>query len=746
MDHKRSRSSPEDVVSAFVAELFGARDAITQLKLETEIEHVQLSRGENLFEQGETGDSMYLLVEGKLGVRLQKADGSEMVIGEEDEPGTSIGEMSLLTGQPRAVTVYALADSQLVKFSEKGFDSLAATYPQALAEFAQTITMPRWKRVQLALVLTGLFGELEPEVLLELQDELEWQQLEHGEVLFHQGDPGDAMYFVVNGRLRVVVMLPEGRERLIGEIGPGEIVGEFALLAGEDHSATVYAIRETDVFILTQPIFNHLVDQYPQAMMRIARLIIQRQRQTLKITRAVSAKALTLALVPTSPATPMIDFAHRFAESLAHFGGVLHLDSACIDDICGKDGAATMALDDPMSLILAGWMSEQETKFDYLLYVADPTWSAWTQRCVCQADRLLLVAQPVDDPEPGPVEIAIRALETSPRTELVLLHPAHAASPSRTSDWLTPRQVHTHHHVRIDKNGHFHRLARRVAGRTSGLVLSGGAARGFAHLGVFRALEELGIPVDRVGGTSMGALLGAGLAMGHGYEGMVELAKDFANPKMLFDYTFPFTSIMASHKVTHVMQEVFGELNIEDLWRPFFCVSSNLSRAEPVVHESGSLWKCVRTSIAIPGVFTPMLHEGDVLVDGGVMNNFPVNIMRELCEGGTVIGVNVSPPQERFEDYQFGSGISGWRVLWSRINPFTEPIRVPALASSVIRALEVDSVYMLKTIQGLADVLIQPDVAGFASLDFSAYEPISQIGYQAALEQLGPWHNEQRSI
>jgi predicted acylesterase/phospholipase RssA len=326
---------------------------------------------------------------------------------------------------------------------------------------------------------------------------------------------------------------------------------------------------------------------------------------------------------------------------------------------------------------------------------------------------------------------------------LVLLHPANVTWPAGTAKWLANRRVHAHHHVRLHDTAHHQCLARRLSGRAIGLVLSGGAARGFAHLGVFRALEELGIEVDRVGGTSMGALLGAGYAMGRSYAEMYQLAERLANPKQLFDYTLPYASLMASKKVTAVTQEVFEGLHMEDLWRPFFCVSTNLTQAEPVLHQTGPLWKSVRASIAIPGIFSPIQYEGDVLVDGGAMNNFPVDIMQDLCEGGQVIGVNVSPAKEMATDYEFGPSISGWRVLWSRINPLAKRMEVPNLVANLMRALEISSIHQKKSMPGLADLLIEPEVKDYASLDFAAYEPIAEVGYQEALGQLAAWQSRQ---
>jgi predicted acylesterase/phospholipase RssA/CRP-like cAMP-binding protein len=737
MNRPESESEAHGADAAYVADGNGLAERFLRRCIRSGCEPVHLTEGETLVEQGAPGDSMYVLMEGRLGVHVGHPDGSETVIAV-SEPGSAVGEMALLSGQPRAATVRAVTDAQLVRVTKEEFNRLAERHPQELADFARTIAV-RFQRAQLVGVLNHLFGELDTNAFRRLEARLTWLQLSHGEALFHAGDPGDAMYIVVNGLLRVLVPGSDGEDRVLGEVGPGEVVGESSLLTGEAHSATAHAIRETNVVRLARADFEALLEQYPRLMIQITRTMIRRQWRTLKISPEERPRALTLALIPASQQVALTEFALRLAASMDELGPVLHLDSSGFDREFGKVGAAETAFGDPTNPILAGWMSEQETKYRYILYEAEPVWSSWTQRCVGQADRLLLVGQPDGDVMPGPVESAIATLGPTARVELVLMHPADATRPAGTARWLDRRRVHAHHHVRTDTPGHYQCLARRLSGQSIGLVLSGGAARGFAHLGVFRALEELGIQVDRVGGTSMGALLGAGYAMGRSYEEMFQLAERLANPKQLFDYTLPYASVMASRKVTRVTEEVFEGLHIEDLWRPFFCVSTNLTQAEAVVHQTGPLWKSVRASIAIPGIFSPIQQEGDVLVDGGAMNNFPADIMRGLCEGGTVIGVNVSPAQEMSTRYEFGPSISGWKVLWSRINPLAERIEVPNLFANLVRALRINSTQQTKSMPGLTDLLIEPDVKEFASLDFGAYQPIAEVGYQEALGQLAGW-------
>ena len=710
----------------------------SQLKsFEGELKLFNLAKDDVLFEQGDPGDCLYVLLEGQLGVKLQEADGNTIEI-DELHPVVCVGEMALLTGQPRAATVYALSDAELIVFSRAGFERLKSEYPHHMCEFSKSISL-RMQRTKLAGILSQVFGELDPAALHDIQAELAWRQVSAGELLFQQGDPGDSMLILVSGRLQMTAVSQVGEITVLGEVEPGEFVGEFALLTDEPRSASIRAIRDSNVIEFSKPVFDRLLEKYPRAMMQITRMLIKRQKRVVRLSKSAGVRAFSVALVSTDPQVPLAEFAEDLSKHLAEIGSVLHLDSPRFDRAYGIEGAAQTTLDDPTHPILAGWMSERELEHQLILFVADSEWSAWSQRCVRQADRVLLINLSHSNPKPNPMEIAIQSICDAAHTELVLLNPSHSKFPSNTSAWLAGRKVAAHHHVRIGDGTHYQRLARHLTGKSIGLVLSGGAARGFAHLGVMRAMEELGIQADRVGGTSMGALLGAGVGMGLCFEEMYEKCQMYANPKTLFDYTLPLTSLMASRKLTNTIKTLCEDHQIEDLWIPYFCVSVNLTRAEPVVHQTGPLWKCVRTSIAIPGVFTPIQHNGDVLVDGGVMNNFPIDVMRGFRGNGPIIGVNVSRQDELTKTYECGTSINGFRVLLSRINPFVPRAKVPSILGTLMRTMEVNAVYQMKSSGTVADLLIRPIVDRFASLDFSAYEPIVDVGYQCALPVLQEW-------
>jgi lysophospholipid hydrolase len=693
---------------------------------ELTMEH--LTAGTVLFRQRDVGDSMYFITKGRLGVCITSSAAAESVV-DELLPGATVGEMSLMTGQPRAAMVYAIEDSELVRLSQAGFDLLATRQPERVRQFISSIT-PRLLRTQLTEALTHLFGPFDAATLHEVQAALEWQRLDPGEALFHAGDAGDSMYILVNGLLRIAADTPEG-ERTLSEVGRGECVGEFALLSGEARAATVYAVRASDVVKLSQALFQRLIHRHPDTMLRIARLVVRRAVAASEMSQQTDTA--TFAIIPTHDGVPLALFAQQLVAALEGVGPTLYLNAAVLDRMISHSGAAQTDPSDSTDIALAGWLNQQTARYRYVVFEADYRWSNWTRRCLGNADCVVVLGQSGDDPSLSRLEQAIGDYQVQARMDLVLLQP-DTPRPQATLSWLEPRAVTLHHHVRLGHTGDMARLARRLTGRAIGVVLGGGGARGHAHIGALRALEEAGVQIDAIGGTSMGALVGASYAMDHSYTEMVDFAKMSSSRKRLIDLTLPLTSFAASRKVTELYQRMFGDIRIEDLWRPYFCMSSNLTRAEPMIHDKGPLWAAVRASSSIPAIFAPVQHSnGDVLVDGGVMNNLPIDVMRQRLDIGHVIGINVTPARERMRNYSFGPSVSGWDLLWRRVNPFAQKLRAPSLFGSIMRTVEINDAYRMKSpaFQRVADLLIHLPLEQFRTLDFESYAAIIECGYQS---------------
>ena len=270
--------------------------------------------------------------------------------------------------------------------------------------------------------------------------------------------------------------------------------------------------------------------------------------------------------------------------------------------------------------------------------------SPWTRLCLRQADHLLLLrfASRCDQLALEPAMLELLQRIAPRRMDLALVQSEGAALPLRSAAALA-----LGHADRVgmpcatELAGRQERLARLIMSKAVGLVLSGGGARGFAHVGVVRALREAGIPLDLVAGTSMGAIVAACLAVEwDDIELTKRLRRAFVEANPLRDYTLPFVALVRGRVMTSLLRDAFGDARIEDLWRPF-CLLTNLSSGRAVVHREGPLWRALRASAAIPGVLPPLIEAGEALVDGGVINNLPVDVVRGLgC--GPVIAVDVA--------------------------------------------------------------------------------------------------------
>ena len=421
-------------------------------------------------------------------------------------------------------------------------------------------------------------------------------------------------------------------------------------------------------------------------------------------------------------------------------GNVRTIHRETVDNRYGQRRAADIPAHHPLHPLLMDWLDQVEQSCDYLLYVADASWTEWTRRCLRQADRVLLIADAATTSEPTVVEQAIYAQSSEQPLELVLIHDRTVTQPTGTIAWLAQRPLQAHYHVRRQDHAHFGRLARCLTGNANALVLSGGGAKGFAHVGVMRALEEQNIPIDMIGGTSMGALLGIAPALGWSFERTMAIVAEFANPKSLFDYTLPVVSLFAADKVNSLIQRLVGDVQIEDLWHPYFAVSTDLTAARAVIHRRGAVWRAARASFSIPAIFPPVIDERKhVLVDGGMMNNFPVDIMRNEVGSGRIIGVNVGRSDVPDQHYGYETSLSGWQVLRNRLDPRAEQLAIPSLASILLRSAMVNNRQLVTKVKQACDLLLEPDVQDVGLLDFGAYERLIQRGYALAAQELQQW-------
>ena len=592
---------------------------------------------------------------------------------------------------------------------------------------------------------TELFHGLERSFLEELNQKMELIHLRNGEVLIRQGESGDSLYIVLDGRLRVILYEQAGHApKILSEIGRGESVGEMALITGETRSATVIAIRESHLIQLTQAQFNELVEKYPQITMKIAGGILKRMRRSLN-ERASRDIIRSLALVPIREDFDFDHFTHTLATALNALQSTMVLNREFI----GQQLNISLErdpLDSSDQLKLLTWLEEQEQRYPLIIYQCDNKNSEWTRRCLRQADRVLLVGNAERSPELGEIETTLLDSET-PVTEalkeLVLVHQDRNRRPQNTAAWLAKRDLRLHHHIASHHIPDYERLARMLTGNAICLTMSGGGVRGVAHIGILRAWREAGIPVDAVGGTSFGAGMAAQYALEWDSRKMLDVTRKFtfAKGKHKFcDYTFPIVSLFGANGGQYAVKFVAEGMNIEDLWLNYFCVSTDLIMAELMVHRDGPLWKALRATGSVPGIFPPFVDGDKWLVDGGVLNNLPVNVMSQLFLG-KMVAIDVSMQRNMTYQDSIPSPVSGWSLLWKKLNPFAKTPDSPNILTIITRASEIAAVHMNKTIMAnqAIDLHIRPPVEQFGLLDLDAFDEIVEIGYQYALSNAEEW-------
>ncbi|MBB4039341.1 NTE family protein [Microvirga flocculans] len=556
-----------------------------------------------------------------------------------------------------------------------------------------------------------LWAGLDPVARLEIRAELEHVTLQGGDVLFQEGDPADALYMLVSGALGVSVLGGHGEQRRVARIAPPETIGEMALVSNAPRSATVTALRDSVLLKLTRESFERLVRRWPSVSMYLSRLLADRLRATTR-NSPIAFSPATFAIVPVTGGVAVSDFAQAVLQEMrrSHGSGVEMLD------------AMPREADE-------NWLYRFEAACERVLYVSGEPSGAWTSRCIRHADHVIFLARP-GEPLAPEAEALICGVSSWQRHDLVLLQAAEAARPAPAHSSVNRLPVDQRLHVREKNLPDLQRLIRTSSGRAVGLVLAGGGARGFAHLGAIQALREHGFPIDLAGGTSIGAVMAATCAIQIGLDEAKALMHEaFVRDPPLNDYTLPLVSLVRGRKVDARLIEHFGACDIEDLWLPFFCVSSNLTTGTAHVHRQGALWRALRASLAIPGLLPPVLEPEGVLVDGAMMNNLPADVMADF-QRGPVLGIDVA------RDLAFtGPGEQERKAPWLR-RILGVPAHAPDIVNLLYRSATISSEAQTLKARAHAALVIHPPLADVPLRAWEQFERVVAIGYAHTRERI----------
>lgn len=553
-----------------------------------------------------------------------------------------------------------------------------------------------------------------------------WFSVPAGWPLFKAGETAHSIFFVLSGSFGAFRAFQDGRSEFLGHIRAGEPVGEMALFQGgidingdgsrDDvpHTSSVYALRDSEVLEISRAGFERLITAEPEILTAMIRLILSRLNEGNQRNRRTAPKVF--ALLATSPSIDLNLRAEHLQAALTQLGIKVRIVDASEGD--EKPSA---------------FFDKLEAENDIVLLVSSMGDTSWYRLSTRQADRIWVVARADARPSYPLFPEHNSPTQSLKLVDVLLLHRGKERPAARPDEWLRAsggaRLFHWHANSKEDCQ----RLARTIAGRSVGVVFSGGGARAYAHIGVVRALREAGIPIDFAGGASMGALVAATVAMGwDDAEIDRRIRKAFVDSNPLSDWTIPVVSMVRGKHVDSRLKEHFGDVEIGDLSLPYFAVSTNLTDGAYRVHRTGLLRKAIRASISLPGILPPVVHEGEVLVDGAVLNNFPADVMREF-QRGFVIGSDVAriPQGLKADEFINPPGFLGWVARHGLSS-------APPIAGLLMRSGTVS--VNPNAGRELVDVLVLPELKDVEIRDWKAYDKSVEAGYTAAKKALQHSH------
>jgi NTE family protein len=558
-----------------------------------------------------------------------------------------------------------------------------------------------------ALRSVPIFADIDDDHLNRLASAVHRHQIPASEWLFRMGDRSDSIYIVDSGRFAVV-----GADgQVFREMAAGDSIGDLGLITGAARSAGVQALRDGVVWRIAADTFTEVLANTPQlqsAMLRTMATMLQNSRSA-----NISRRPRVIGILSTGDvaAVPIVD---AIATQLGAHGHTA---------VFAPPVDTTAAVHNYGELVeeFSETLDRAERSNDWVFVVADRgSGDLWRQYVVAQSDRLLVLVDQRHPPEAvdpivthGPIHLVTCMVEPDP-------------------SWWDLLQPVSHHSANEDGLG---ALARRIAGRSLGLVMAGGGARGLAHFGVYEELTRAGVVIDRFGGTSSGAIASAAFALGMDVPDAIAAAREIGQSNPLGDYTIPAVALMRGGRVDHLVEKFIGNTLIEHLPKEFFCVSADMITGDQIIHRRGSLSIAVRASISIPGLMPPVQVGEQILVDGGLLNNLPADVMCADPDG-EVICVDLRRKYVPSKGFGLLPSIVQPPGFVRRLLTGTD-VALPPLQETLLRTIDLAaSSGNLRELPHVA-AIIEPDVSAIGLLDFKNIDTAldaGRIATRAALE------------
>lgn len=581
------------------------------------------------------------------------------------------------------------------------------------------------------------FRDLPPGVLRSLEERLQPLPIRSGACVVRQGEAADALHVVVSGRFAVEI---DGHDEPVAEITHGSTIGEIAFFTGGQRTATVRAIRDGVVVRLSREDFNSISAASPAIWAAITatlaeRLAVQTRlhadlRRDIGIA-STRARPRTLTVIGAGDGHIPPEFLSDFVKIAAIHPGTVVTSRDTLREVLGRDTGD----DDDLTAAL----NALETRYSTVVFIADRELTAWSEKCIRQSDELLLVAASSDDPigsavPLGATEEFALSLHRPQSRRLALVHRRKGVVQG-TRHWLSGREPAMHHHVALGDSEDVARLWRFVIGEALGFVACGGGAYCAAHVGIYQAFREAGVGFDLVGGTSGGAAMAAAFAQNvDPLEIDAGVHRMFIEGRAMARYTVPRYSLLDHAHFDYLLEKEYGSIRIEDLWKPYFAVSADLSAYEAEVHRNGSLWRAIRASAAIPGLLPPYYTEdGRMLVDGSVIANVPIDTMHRLKRGPNVV-VSFDTGGRQHYPVDYASLPKRRELIWQTLNPLAarKIPHAPSAATVLVRSLMANRGHFERHLTAEDWLLVPPTPPGMGALDWKRHSELMNSAYAYA--------------
>lgn len=589
-----------------------------------------------------------------------------------------------------------------------------------------------------AIKSSHIFESLDAPTIKLISSKFTEVNLSRNTVLFYQGDPSDSVYLLVSGKLAAQLMSGLGEKQVVGHVFPGETVGEMGVLSNTPRSLTIKALTDSILLKIELNNFIEILHQYPSVMYALVRPLISRSEDIIK-KLSISNENKYTVIVPAHQKISLEKFFESLYACAEKFPNTLII-SDYQPEFHDKNISISI-LNEKIKSLIANRKSVKR-----ICYITS-SFDTPIARVGFQHANMVYIAayddseQIIDSHILDKIKSRHSHLMTHP--SLILLHTSETVMPISTSNWTKLTKFLLCHHVHMDKTKDFLKLLRFIRGKATGLVLSGGGTRGWAHIGVIKALRESKIPIDIIGGTSVGALVAGIYAMNQSYEQTYEQFKQLVieskNTISWRSLTWPIISLFNSRNYTNGLIKIFGNRQIEDLAIPFFCITSNLTNNSEDIHQSGSLWETIRASTALPGMIPPMLLDGEIHIDGGLLNNLPVDIMRNFVgRTGKVVAVELNNFNPDTRVYDFPPIVTFKDVFLNKLRIKKYRYIFPSFMDTFVQGLLLSSSLRDRQNAIIANMYVNFDLSQFSMLHTNLDEgnKLVQIGYEETLKQI----------